>query len=128
MRTPMRPGWYNYGFATGLALAAFSMVALVIAVNINPAPSVPYTLAGWQRTGRSGRGTRQCSRSHRERSQQGQADQGVTTGLTANIAWSHSCRPEFYMAGQGRLNDNRKSLKEALHHADLQLSLVTGTL
>ena len=45
MRTPMSPGWYNSGLATGLVVAAISMAALVIVVNINPAPTVQGGLA-----------------------------------------------------------------------------------
>ena len=45
MRTPMSPGWHNYGFATGLAIAAISMIALAVVVNINPAPTVQGGLA-----------------------------------------------------------------------------------
>ena len=45
MRTPLSNELYNYGFAAGLAVAATSMLALVVVVNINPAPTVQGTLA-----------------------------------------------------------------------------------
>ena len=47
MRTPIRNEFYNYGFAAGLALATTSMLALVIVVNINPAPTVQGTVTAF---------------------------------------------------------------------------------